>query len=202
MSTFYRVGTYVCAFVLGFCLMAFEMLGSRYLNPYFGSGIATWAALIATVLAALMIGYFLGGNLVDRWPRIALCGYLVVGAALYLFALPYLIDPLIDAIIAGLGDGAIGVIGAAITLLLVPLTLMGTFSPFGVRLLLEEHTRAGRVTGWVYGISTGGNIVGTLATTFALIPLIGTRTITSVLALTTGACGLALIALDRSKSRT
>ena len=42
------------------------MLGSRYLNPYFGSGIYTWASLISTVLAALTVGYFLGGWLADR----------------------------------------------------------------------------------------------------------------------------------------
>jgi MFS family permease len=201
MAALYRLGTYVCAFVLGFCLMAFEMLGSRYLNPYFGSGIATWAALIATVLAALMIGYFLGGNLVDRWPRMKVCGYLVIAAAVYLFALPYVIDPLIGEIIAVLGDEAVGVIGAAIALLLIPLTLIGAFSPFGVRLLLEERTRAGRVTGLVYGISTAGNIVGTLGTTFLLIPLSGTRTITSVLAMTAGLCGIALIFLDQARSR-
>jgi MFS family permease len=45
------------------------MLGSRYLNPYFGSGIYTWAALISTVLAALTLGYFLGGWLADRIGR-------------------------------------------------------------------------------------------------------------------------------------
>ena len=42
------------ALVLGFALMGFEMLGSRYLYPYFGGGINTWASLIATVLVALM----------------------------------------------------------------------------------------------------------------------------------------------------
>jgi hypothetical protein len=47
-------------------VMSFEMLGSRYLNPYFGSGIYTWAALISTVLIALTAGYFLGGALADR----------------------------------------------------------------------------------------------------------------------------------------
>ena len=54
------------AFVTGAIVMSFEMLGSRYLNPYFGSGIYTWAALISTVLAALTVGYFLGGLLADR----------------------------------------------------------------------------------------------------------------------------------------
>ena len=44
---------YFVAFVSGAIVMSFEMLGSRYLNPYFGSGIYTWAALISTVLAAL-----------------------------------------------------------------------------------------------------------------------------------------------------
>ena len=42
------------ALILGFALMGFEMLGSRYLYPYFGGGINTWASLIATVLVALM----------------------------------------------------------------------------------------------------------------------------------------------------
>ena len=57
---------YLIAFVTGAIVMSFEMLGSRYLNPYFGSGIYTWASLISTVLAALTVGYFLGGWLADR----------------------------------------------------------------------------------------------------------------------------------------
>ena len=52
------------ALILGFALMGFEMLGSRYLYPYFGGGINTWASLIATVLVALMLGYLIGGALV------------------------------------------------------------------------------------------------------------------------------------------
>ena len=40
---------YFVAFVTGAIVMSFEMLGSRYLNPYFGSGIYTWASLISTV---------------------------------------------------------------------------------------------------------------------------------------------------------
>ena len=56
------------AFLVGGVLMGFEMLGSRYLYPYFGGGIDTWAGLISTILLALAIGYFAGGALVDRYP--------------------------------------------------------------------------------------------------------------------------------------
>ena len=65
------------------------MLGSRYLNPYFGSGIYTWAALISTVLIALTVGYFLGGALADRTASPSRCSALtVLVASVYLLALP------------------------------------------------------------------------------------------------------------------
>ena len=49
-----RIAIFVCAFVLGAVLMAFEMVASRLLTPYFGSGIVTWAALISMVLLSIM----------------------------------------------------------------------------------------------------------------------------------------------------
>src|SRR5262249_32256370 len=79
---------YVIAFITGGIVMRFEMLGSRYLNPYFGSGIYTWAALISTVLAALTLGYFLGGWLADRTASAAVLGATVLVASLYFLALP------------------------------------------------------------------------------------------------------------------
>ena len=55
-ATATSVMIYGIAFVTGAIVMSFEMLGSRYLNPYFGSGIYTWASLISTVLMALTLG--------------------------------------------------------------------------------------------------------------------------------------------------
>ena len=51
----FRLAIYFNGFVLGFVLMGFEMLGSRFLNPWFGSGINTWAALISVTLFALTL---------------------------------------------------------------------------------------------------------------------------------------------------
>src|SRR5437879_13681048 len=80
------------ALILGFALMGFEMLGSRYLYPYFGGGINTWASLIATVLVALMLGYLLGGALVDRTMSLRLWGALLTFAGVYLFTITLWVD--------------------------------------------------------------------------------------------------------------
>src|SRR5260221_2484884 len=87
---------YLVAFVTGAIVMSSEMLGSRYLTPYFGSGIYTWAALISTVLAALTAGYFLGGWLADRTASARVLGASILVASLYLLALPAFSDPLLD----------------------------------------------------------------------------------------------------------
>ena len=62
---------YFHAFLIGFIVMAFEMIGSRYLNPYFGSSVYTWASIISTVLLALTVGYFIGGLMADRYPSLS-----------------------------------------------------------------------------------------------------------------------------------
>src|SRR5438477_9083672 len=141
------------ALVLGFALMGFEMLGSRYLNPYFGGGINTWASLIATVLVALMLGYLLGGALVDRTMSPRLCGVLLVLAGTYLLTVPLWIDRLFAGMLVTVGDGAGAIILASAILLLLPLTLMSVFTPFAVRLMLTSVTIGGRLVGFVYGSS-------------------------------------------------
>src|ERR1700761_3587512 len=79
---------YANAFVVGGVLMGFEMLGSRYLFPYFGGGIGTWAGLISTVLAALTIGYLCGGAVVDRHPSARVIAVSIAVAAAYLALVP------------------------------------------------------------------------------------------------------------------
>lgn len=185
------------AVTLGFAVMGFEMLGSRFLNPYFGGTINTWASLIATVLVALMAGYLLGGELVDRTLSPRLCGVLLTVAGLYLFSIPLWVDSLFGWMLGGVGDGMVGTILAAMALLLVPLTLMSVFTPFAVRLLLTSVSFGGRLVGFVYGVSTVGNVLGTLITTFTLVPAYGSRTLTMVFAGFTVACGLVMIACDK-----
>src|SRR6267154_1357355 len=104
------------AFVVGAIVMSFEMLGSRYLNPFFGSGIYTWASLISTVLSALAVGYFVGGRLADRRPRMAVLSLTVVLGSAYLLLLPLFADKLLTLTLAVADDPRAGSLIAATAL--------------------------------------------------------------------------------------
>ena len=175
--------------------MAFEMLGSRYLNPYFGSGIYTWAALIATVLIALMVGYFFGGWLADRRPTHRMLAALIVLSSLYLVFVPVTADPVLAVIFDLVDSEKSGSLVAAIALLFVPLTLLGVYSPYAIRLTLTSTERSGTIAGRIYGISTFGSVFGTLITTFYLIPSLGSRSITYLLAGIAAVAGLSFLVL-------
>jgi spermidine synthase len=193
---------YLVAFVTGAIVMSFEMLGSRYLNPYFGSGIYTWAALISTVLAALTAGYFLGGWLADRKPSPPVLGATVLIGSVYLLLLPTFAETLLDLTLSAIDDIRTGSLVAALTIMFFPVTLLGMYSPFAIRLLLRSAHSSGVVSGTVYGISTAGSIVGTLGTTFFLLPSIGSRAITLALGVSGLIAGLLLIALPYLRPRT
>jgi predicted membrane-bound spermidine synthase len=188
---------YLAAFVTGAIVMSFEMLGSRYLNPYFGSGIYTWASLISIVLAALCVGYLIGGVAADRYPSTTVLGTTVLVGSTYILLLPLFSEALMEFVLATVDDVKAGSLAAAFAILFFPVTFLGMYSPFGIRLLLRSAQSSGRVSGTVYGISTLGSIIGTLGTTFYLIPTMGTRAITLTLGAAGILSGLVLIALPR-----
>jgi spermidine synthase len=196
-ATMTGVMIYGIAFVTGAIVMSFEMLGSRYLNPYFGSGIYTWASLISTVLTALTLGYFLGGWLADRTASLSVLAMTVLVASLYMLVLPSFAQPLLELLLADIDDVRTGSLVASLAILLFPVTFFGMYSPFAIRLMLRSAQSSGMVSGTVYGVSTFGSIVGTLGTTFFLIPTIGTRAITLWLGAIGVGCGLILLALGR-----
>jgi len=192
---------YVVAFVVGAIVMSFEMLGSRYLNPYFGSGIYTWASLISTVLASLTVGYFLGGWLADRRPSAAVLGVTVLIGSLYILLLPLFAQPMLEIVLERIDDIKAGSLVSSVLILFFPVLFLGMYSPFAIRLLLTSAQHSGMVSGTVYGISTAGSIVGTLGTTFYLIPSIGSRAITLSLGIAGLVSALLLIALPHLTGR-
>ena len=99
--------------------------------------------------------------------------------------------------LTSVGDGMTGIVLAATMLLLLPLTLMSVFTPFAVRLLLVSVAFGGRIVSYVYGVSTVGNVLGTLVTTFVLVPEFGSRALTMIFAGVTIVCGVVMMLSDR-----
>jgi sugar lactone lactonase YvrE len=190
-----KVGLLASLFTIGFALMGFEMLGSRYLNPYFGSGITTWACLISVVLISMMIGYYAGGWAVDRRPGVGLLAGCILLAGLAMGTVPLFADPMMLYFLETRGDGFVAVLTASLAISFLPVALISACSPCVVKLLLQNIETGGKTTGLVYAVSTAGNVAGTLVTTFWLIPEHGTREITYAFAAVLVALALLLFAV-------
>src|SRR3977135_1357775 len=124
-SSAFTVAIYLVAFGSGAIVMSFEMLGSRYLNPYFGSGIYTWASLISTVLIALTAGYFLGGTLADRTASPMVLALTVIAGSAYLLALPSFAQAILEWVLAQIDDIRAGSLISALALMFIPVALLG-----------------------------------------------------------------------------
>lgn len=163
---------YLLVVVLGVLSMGFQLLGSRLLNPYFGSSIIVWAWLISTFLAAFSVGSMLGGAISNatphhreqgrRWTAIAGCATLGFTA---FFGRSTLVA--IDRIFEG---SSTGLLVSCLGLFFIPVTMLSSFSPQCVQFLAGRGTAPGKASGLVYGISTLGNIAGVMLTAFVLIP--------------------------------
>jgi predicted membrane-bound spermidine synthase len=166
-------------FVVGTGSLGAEIAAVRLLAPYFGASTIVWANTIGTVLVALSIGYWLGGRLADRHPNMrALCLVALIAAVL-LALVPFVADPLLGVAVDALDQisaGAfVGSLLAVLVLVAVPVLLLGTVSPWAIRLAVHSVEEAGTVAGRLYAVSTAGSLLGTLLSALLLIPLVGTR---------------------------
>lgn len=191
-----RAVLFIAIFVLGGIVMAFEMLASRYINPFFGSSIYTWGSLISVVLAGMTCGYYFGGRLADRYPSAATFATIIIPAPVLLALLPTFAEPVANAFVDFAWDVRLQVLAVSMALFFLPVALLSAASPFAIRLLLSSQERGGRTAGTVIAVSTAGSIVGTLGTVFYLIATFGTRVITYGLAATSAAV-IAMILLPR-----
>jgi spermidine synthase len=169
----------ILVFVVGTGSLGAEIAAVRLLAPYFGASTIVWANTIGIVLVALSVGYWLGGRLADRHPNLRALCLTALAAAVLLAVVPFVADPLLDVAVDALDDisaGAfVGSLLAVLVLVAIPVLLLGTVSPWAIRLAVQSVEEAGTVAGRLYALSTAGSLVGTLLSALLLIPLVGTR---------------------------
>lgn len=161
----------------GAVLMGLEIVGSRVIAPFFGSSVYVWGGLISIFLAALSLGYYLGGTMSDRWPRAGLLATLLSLAGLAILALNAVSRPVLLAFDGWNLGPRLNPLLASIVLFSIPSVFMGTTSPFAIKLVARDLATVGTSAGVLYALSTAGSIFGTVATAFFLIPALGVRAI-------------------------
>jgi spermidine synthase len=166
-------------FLAGIGSMATEICASRLLAPFYGSSTVVWANIIGLILAALAVGYWLGGRIADAHPHVRLLGYLVIAGAALIAAVPFAARPFLQLSIGGiehLSAGAVvGSFFASLLLFAPPVVLLGMVTPFAIRLAATEVDTAGVTAGRIFALSTSGSILGTFIPALITIPLIGTQ---------------------------
>ena len=167
---------YAVVCLSGGAVLALEILGTRILGPYYGVSLYLWSALISVTLAALSLGYALGGAWADRGATPGRLATVLLAAGLWVFAIPLLRDPLLAAG-EGLGLRA-AVLVTSTALFFPPLALLGMVSPYAIRLSARVLEEVGRTAGYLYALSTVASVVAALLTGFWLIPHVGVLRLT------------------------
>jgi len=188
-----RPVAYLVVFVSSCCTLILELVAGRILAPFIGVSLYTWTSIIGVVLAGISLGNYLGGRIADRWPERRTLGVLLVAGGLASLAILPLIN-IATAIPTGelvdpnnrLGgilplDRATLLISRIVlitTLIFFPPSLvLGMVSPVVIKLTLRDLAQTGGLVGKVYALSTLGSILGTFATGFVLVQVLGTRMI-------------------------
>lgn len=196
--TLHRGAMFAVSFYAGLGTMAFEMVLGRALVPYFGGTIYTWGALIAVFLLGMSFGFFIGGRLADRYPRIGFVAGILSACGIVILCTPLYSEPLCLALLDGIEDVRIGALLASLAMAFLPALLFAAVSPVAVRLALIDVAHSGSTVGAMSGLNTVGSIVGTIGTSFFLVPVIGSRAIFYLLGVLTLVAAAALLGLRKS----
>jgi spermidine synthase len=183
--------------VSGAAIMALELVGMRLLAPRFGASTYVWGGLLGTVMAALALGYLLGGWLADRYPRPAWVFGLLLASAAWTAADLLATEAVLDA--ADRLGATLGPIFATTLLLGPPMLVLGSVSPFVIR-LEGRLASLGMTAGRVFALSTAGSLAGTFAASFWWIPAYGSRDTLKIVIAALVLLGMAGAARPRSRA--
>jgi spermidine synthase len=169
---------FILVFVSGITTLGIEMSTSRLIGNMFGNSNVVWAGVIAMTLFYLMVGYFIGGRLADRFPTpsafLRLCSWAALSSGITpLLAWPILRQAAEALLAIQVGFSLASSLLVAV-LFAVPITLLGAVPPFAIRLMIRSVDHSGSDAGRVYAVTTAGSLIGTFTPTLVLIPSIGT----------------------------
>lgn len=191
----------IIALISGAVVMIFELVGSRVLGPYFGTSIFVWTSLIGIILGSLSMGYYLGGKIADKNPKISILSLIVFLSAVFIGLTIIIKSFLLIYLQSRTSDIRISSVIASLILFSPASILLGMVSPYATKLKLNNLNTSGKTIGNLYAISTVGSIIGTFLSGFYLIPHFGTNKLLIILSITLIITSLALFSKKIIKVR-
>lgn len=190
-------------FISGMATLGAELTAGRLIGNVFGTSNLVWASIIGLILIYLAFGYHLGGKWADKNPTPLAMYRILAWAAFTIGLVPYAAVPVLRSAAGAFEALSVGVMAgsfiAVLVLFIVPITLLGTISPFAIRLSMDNTEKSGQIAGQIYAVSTLGSFIGTFLPTLITIPTIGTRLTFILFAMILLA--VALVGLARFASR-
>ncbi len=192
--------------------LVYEVLWLRELVLIFGSTQLATSTILATFMAGLALGAFVGG----RWMNaralhpLAIYGWLEIGIGLYALAVPRLfsgLTPIFERLWSAGASESFLVLSLAksagiVLVLLPPTVLMGASLPVLARHVVEDPDRIGGGVGALYAVNTCGAILGVFLAGFVALPGLGMRATLGATALANLLLGSAAVALAARTRRS
>lgn len=173
-----RIGLAAALFLTSAVGLVLEIVAARLIAPYVGMSIYTWTAIIATVLAGMSAGHWIGGRFAERPDRtgLSLIALMLAMATANVLVIPLLLRWAAPVLLAWDAEIVIVVSGLSTVLFFVPSLLIAGVTPILTRIAIDaEPGRRGIVIGRMFALGAGGAILGTLAAGFVFISWIGSQ---------------------------
>ncbi|WNK00537.1 fused MFS/spermidine synthase [Thalassospiraceae bacterium LMO-JJ14] len=173
-----RIGLAAALFASSAVGLILEIVAARLIAPYVGMSIYTWTAIIATVLAGMSAGHWIGGRLSERPDRngLSIIALMLALATLNVLAIPLLLRWAGPVLISADVAIVVAVIGLSTVLFFVPSLLIAGVTPILTRIAIDtEPDNRGIVIGRMFALGAGGAILGTLTAGFVFISWIGSQ---------------------------
>lgn len=176
LKLFSRLGVLeLIAFIDGACLMMYELVAARLLAPYIGSSVYVWTSVIGVIIAALSLGYAVGGYLADKRGEKADLIWLILAISGGVVATMWFYVPILSVLASIVSDPRLQGLLASLILFAPTSFLLGMISPYLVRLQLHSLSRTGRTVATISALNSVGGIVGTFSAGFVIFSFLGSR---------------------------
>ena len=109
--------------------MILELTASRILAPYVGTSLVVWTSILGIILAALSIGYWIGGKMADKSPKYETLSLIIFTAGAVILLISQIKEPVLHTISRFVPLISVASILDTLILFALPSVLLGMISP-------------------------------------------------------------------------